>query len=154
MTTNDEDLLNRYEAAIRPHLELAKKAYGSRDTQSPQHDASREYTRLLKEFHKAGGSLLKLAERLGVSYAGLNRRVRTAEIKPSSGRPRKKFPQEVYDAAVADILSAKSQGTEQYHKCLEKHYDAGLSLTKIARDMGLSSAMPLYYGVNRRKGKK
>ena len=154
MTSNDDELLDRYEAAIRPHLELAKKAYGSRDTVSPQHDASREYTRLLKEFHAADGSLLKMAERLGVTYAGLNRRVRTADIKPSSGRPRKKFPQEVYDAAVSDILEAKAQGTPEYHKCLEKHYDAGLSLTKIAKDMGLSSAMPLYYGVNRMKGKK
>lgn len=153
MTQND-DLLDRYEKAIRPLLADAQRAYGSRDTQSPQHDASREYTRLLKEFYAAEGSLLKLAARLGVAYAGLNRRVKTADTPASSGRPRKKFPQEVYDAAIEEILAAKAEGTPQYHECLAKHYDAGLSLTRIAREMGLSSAMPLYYGVNKMKGKK
>ena len=97
---------------------------------------------------------MKLAEELGVTYAGMRRRVVNADVPASSGRPRKRFPQEVYDGAVAEILAAKSTNTESYHKCLEKHYDAGLSLTKIAKDMGLSSAMPLYYGVNRMKGKK
>lgn len=147
--TTDPKLLAEYAAAIKPHIELAKKAYGSRDTQSPQHDASREYTRLLCEYYEKGGSLLEMAEALEVTYAGLRRRVTTASLKPSSKRPRKKFPQEVYDAAVKEILEAKAESTEAYHLAITKHYDAGLSLARIAETMGLSSAYPCYYAVNR-----
>lgn len=147
--TNDNALVEEYATLIEPHIELAKRAYGSRDTVSPQHDASREYTRLLCEFYKKDGSLLDMAARLGVTYAGLNRRVRTADIPASSKRPRKKFPEFTYEAAVADILEAKATSTEKYHKALKHYYDEGLSLAKIAKKMGLSSANPLYYGVSR-----
>lgn len=142
-------LLEDYARRIEPLLPLAKKAYGSRDTDSPQHDASREYTRLLVEYYEKGGSLLAMAERLEVTYAGLRRRVTTADLTPSSKRPRKRFPDEVYTAAVEEILAAKAEGSHLYHLALKKHYDAGLSLAKIAQKMGLSSANPLYYAVNR-----
>jgi transposase len=153
--TPDTALLDEYEALIRPHLELAKKAYGSRDTVSPQHDASREYTRLLCEYYDKGGSLLKMAERLQVQYAGIRRRVNNRDVTPSSHRPRKKFEPEVYEAAVKDILKVKEEGTPyEYHLVLYKYYQKGLSLSNIAKRMGLSSANPLYYGVNRiKKGK-
>lgn len=152
--TDKDALLKEYVAKIKPHVELAKKAYGSRDTVSPQHDASREYTRLLKEFYKKKGSLLDMAEALGVTYAGLRRRVTTADLPASSKRPRKRFPDEVYVEAVAEIKAAKATSTEEYHKALHKHYQAGLSLAKIADKMGLSSANPLYYGVSRVELKK
>jgi transposase-like protein len=84
-----------------------------------------------------------------VAYAGLNRRVSTCEIPASSKRPRKRFSQEVYDSAVAEIVAAKLHGTKEYHEALAKHYAAGLSLARIAKEMGLSSANPLYYGVSR-----
>jgi len=142
-------LLKKYVPLLEVHKELAKKAYGSRDTVSPQHDASREYTRLLCEFYDAGGSLLDMAAALEVTYAGLRRRVSTCEIPASSNRPRKRFPQAVYDEAVAEIVAAKAVGTSEYHHALAKYYDAGLSLAKIAKEMGLSSANPLYYGVSR-----
>lgn len=148
MTLNT-DLTEQYARQIEPHLELAKKAYGSRDTVSPQHDASREYTRLLVEYYGQGGSLLAMADRLGVTYAGLRRRVTTADLTPSSKRPRKRFSDLYYDAAVANILIAKNVGTHEYHTALKKYYDEGLSLAKIAKKMGLSSANPLYYAVNR-----
>lgn len=153
--TRDNDRLERYAAQIEPLLPLAKKAYGSRDTVSPQHDASREYTRLLVEFYNEGeGSLLDMAKRLDVQYAGIRRRVVNAEVQPSSHRARRKFPEEVYDAAVKQILEAKEQGTYEYHLMLYNQYEAGLSMSKIAKKMGLSSANPLYYGVNRiKKGK-
>lgn len=148
--TMNQSLLEEYALRIEPLLPLAKKAYGSRDTISPQHDASREYTRLLVEYYEQdGSSLLAMAERLGVTYAGIRRRVTTADLKPSSRRPRKRFPEATYVSAVEEILAAKAEGTHAYHLMLKKHYDAGLSLAKIAKMMGLSSANPLYYAVNR-----
>lgn len=153
--TRDNDRLERYAQLIEPLLPLAKKAYGSRDTVSPQHDASREYTRLLVEFYNDGqGSLLDMAKRLDVQYAGIRRRVVNKDVPASSHRARRKFPEEVYDAAVKQILAAKEESTYAYHLMLYNQYQAGLSLSKIAKKMGLSSANPLYYGVNRiKKGK-
>ena len=147
--TDSKALLSEYVPQILPHLELAKTAYGSRNADTPQHAASREYTRLLCEYYEKGGSLLDMAASLGVTYAGLRRRVTTKDLPASSGRPRKKFDQAVYDAAVAEIWAAKASSTEDYHQMLAKHYHAGLSLAKIAKMMGLSSANPLYYGVGR-----
>ncbi|UDL16429.1 hypothetical protein SEA_ZOOMAN_188 [Microbacterium phage Zooman] len=152
--TRDPDRLERYALLMEPLLPLAKKAYGSRDTISPQHDASREYTRLLCEFKDGGGSLLDLAKRLDVQYAGMMRRINNAKVPASSHRPRKKFPEAVYDAAVKDIAAAKERTTYEYHLTLYKHYEAGLSMSKIAKKMGLSSANPLYYGINRIKKSK
>lgn len=153
--TRDDERLERYAQAIEPLLPLAKRAFGSRDTISPQHDASREYTRLLVEFYNGGqGSLLDMAKRLGVQYAGVRRRVVNKDVPASSHRPRKKFPEEVYESAVKDILAAKAQGTYEYHLTLYKYYEKQLSLAKIAKRMGLSSANPLYYGVNRIKERK
>jgi hypothetical protein len=146
--TKDE-LLDYYAGKILPVLPLAKKAYGSRETDSPQHDASREYTRLLVEYYTLGGSLLDMAARLDVTYAGIRRRVTTADIPASTKRPRVKFSQEVYDDAVADIVKAKGFSTEHYHKTLKFYYDEGLSMAKLATEMGLSSANPLYYGIYR-----
>lgn len=144
-----DEIFEQYVEAMLPLLELAKRAFGSRDIISPQHDASREYTRLLKEFYNGKGSLLKLADRLGVNYAGLNRRVKTADLKPSSGRTRHKFTEQEYAQEVAGIELAKTQGVETYHMALLGAYDKKMSLAKIAKDMGLSSANPLWYGVNK-----
>ena len=153
--TRDPDRLERYALRMEPLLPLAKKAYGSRDTISPQHDASREYTRLLCEFYNDGeGSILDLAKRLDVQYAGMMRRINNKDVPASSGRARKKFPESVYDAAVVDIAEAKERSTYDYHLTLHKYWVEGLSMSKIAKKMGLSSANPLYYGVNRiKKGK-
>lgn len=153
--TRDPERLERYAAQIEPLLDLAKKAYGSRDTISPQHDASREYTRLLVEFYNGGeGSLLDMAKRLGVQYAGVRRRVVNADVKPSSHRKRMKFDEEVYDAAVKQIREAQELGVPEYHLMLFNQWQSGLSMAKIAKKMGLSSANPLYYGVNKVKKTK
>lgn len=147
---SDPKLLAEYVALIKPHIELAKKAYGSRDTDSPQHEASREYTRLLKEYYAKKGSLLDMADALDVTYAGLRRRVTTADLKPSSKRPRKKFTDEQYAEKVALIRTIKnSDTTEQYHRALKEAWDEGYSMAKIAKGLGLSSANPLYYGISR-----
>jgi len=142
-------MTQEYAALVAPLLPLAVRAYGSRDTVSPQHDASREYTRLLCEYYAKRGSLLDMAAALGVTYAGLRRRVTTASLKPSSGRARTKYPQEVYDAALAEIIVAKLTSTEEYHLALHKYFEAGLSMAKVADMLGLSSANPIYYSINR-----
>jgi transposase len=149
---DQEQLIAEYAEQIKPHLTLAKKAYGSRDTVSPQHDASREYTRLLVEYYKKGGSLMDMAKELGVTYAGVRRRVTTNDIPPKDKRIRSKATPEQVTVAVQLIRAAKEIGTEEYHEELRVQYEVnGISLTKIAKAMGLSSANPLYYGVARTK---
>jgi AraC-like DNA-binding protein len=146
--TNDE-LLDAYAPTLATLLPLARKAYGSRDIESIQHTASREYTRLLCQFYEGGGSLLDLSKRLGVTYASLHRRVTTSDLAPRKGTTRVKYSDSEYTAAVSKILEAKSTGTPGYHQCLKDHYDMRYSMARIAREMGLSSANPLYYGINR-----
>lgn len=147
-----EQLLQEYSARIKPIIGLAKKAYGSRNIDSPQHDASREYTRLLVEFYNRGGSLLQMAEELGVTYAGIRRRVTTADIPPSSTRSRSKASAEEIKLAASRVLQAKYSGVEAYHEAIRREYeDNGISLNKLAKDMKLSSSNPLYYAVARAK---
>lgn len=147
----DPDLTEEYARLIEPLLPLAKRAYGSRDTDSPQHAASREYTRLLCEYYEKRGSLLDMAKRLGVQYAGVRRRVVNKDVPASSHRARKKFPEATYAAAVKAILEAKEVSTYEYHLALYKAWKSGLSMANLAKRMNLSSANPLYYGVNRIK---
>jgi hypothetical protein len=150
--TKDE-LVQEYGPRMEALLPLARKAYGSRDIVSPQHDASREYTRLAVEFYGKGGSLLSLAKYLKVTYAGLRRRVMTDEIPVSTTRHRSKATPEEVAISVERILNAKSTGDiENYHRQLRHEYEVNnVSLAKIAKGMGLSSANPLYYAVNRVK---
>ena len=145
-----DELLEEYVAKIVPVLDLAKKAYGSRSTKSPQHDASRLYTQYLVEFYAKGGSLLQISKALGVTYAGARRRVVTAELPASTKRARSSATTEEVTQAAERIKSAKESGTVAYHEQLRYEYEVnGISLTKIAKELGLSSANPLYYGVSR-----
>jgi hypothetical protein len=149
-------MTEEYADLMRPLLPLARKAYGSRDTVSVQHDASREYTRLAIEYYSKGGSLLKLADALGVTYAGLRRRILTDDIRPKDKRTRSKATAEEISSAVTSILFAKGSGdVENYHETIRVQYeDKGISLSKIAKAMGLSSANPLYYAVAKTKIKQ
>jgi hypothetical protein len=154
--TATETLVEQYAPRLRELLPLARKAYGSRSTVSIQHDASREYTQLLVEYYNLGGSLISISKAIGVTYAGVRRRVTTVDIMPSVKRTRSKAtPEEVAEASKR-ILEIKNGGTvEQYHEALRHEYeDNGISLTKIAKALGLSSSNPLYYGVARTKMKK
>jgi hypothetical protein len=152
MTMNIQ-LVENYAPRLRELLPMARKAYGSRNTVSPQHDASREYTQLLVEFYNAGGSLIEISKAVGVTYAGVRRRVTTAGIEPSKKRIRSKATPEQVAEASERILEIKNSGSvEEYHESLRHEYeDNGISLTKIAKALGLSSANPLYYGVSRTK---
>ena len=152
-TSTDTDavteLVEEYAAKIRPLLPLAKKAYGSRSQTSPAHEASREYTRLLVEYHSLGGPLTELAKELGVAYAGLRRRVVMRNVNVSSVRPRARGTTVGVPEAATRILAAKSLGVDAYHDQLAAEYQAGISLAGIARELGLYSSAPLYYGVQR-----
>ena len=145
---NDE-LFDEYHQKLENLLPLAKKAYGARTHDTPEHRASREYTLILKEFYEKGGSLVKMADTLGVAYAGLRRRVVTFDIPPAPSRGRSRLTAEETDEAVKRIVAAKQESTFAYHTQLATEYDNGVSLAKIAEGLGLSSSQPLYYGVQR-----
>ena len=134
---------------IEPILPLAKKAYGSREQTTPAHDASREYTRLLTEFHTKGGSLPQLAKELDVAYAGVRRRVVMQDVSVSTVKPRTRAKTEELSEAVIRVKTAKGLSVDEYHDQLAKEYESGVSLAALARSLGLSSAAPLYYGVQR-----
>lgn len=148
MTIN---LVEDYAEKIEPLLELAKRAYGSRSTLSPQHDASRAYTALLVEYYAKGGSLLELASKLKVTYAGLRRRIITAELPASKKRTRSKAtPDDVTTTATALKALQQTGDTEEYHNAVYQAYEIeGISLGKLAKAMGLSSSNPLYYAVSK-----
>ncbi len=134
---------------IEPILPLAKKAYGSREQTTPAHDASREYTRLLTEFHTKGGSLPQLAKELDVAYAGIRRRVVMKDVSVSTVKPRTRAKTEELSEAVNRVKTSKALSVDEYHDQLAKEYESGVSLAALARSLGLSSAAPLYYGVQR-----
>lgn len=147
----DENLVQEYKSKIEPILPLAKKAFGSRSKFGPAHDASREYTRLLIEYYKRGGSLPKLAKELQVAYAGLRRRVVMSNVSVSTIRNHSslKISPEAYTEAASRVKKAKESGVDSYHDQLAEEYKSGISLSRLAKELGLSSAAPLYYGVQR-----
>ena len=149
MTKNE--LVHEYAETIRPLLPLAKRAYGSRTQNTPAHEASREYTQLLKEYAEKGGSLLKLASELGVAYSGMRRRIFTADMTlPSNSSTKRKLTQEEIDEAVQRVVVAKIIGTREYHAQLShEYYQTGVSLGVLAKGLGITNAGPLYYGINR-----
>jgi len=143
-----DELLEKYKKKIEPLLPLAKKAYGSRSNASPEHTASRKYTELLTEYYAKGGSLVAMADALGVVYSGLRRRVKTADLPVIAARKRSRMTSDDVDGAVERIKAARDESIEAYHEQIAEEYDNGASLIKIAEKLGLSSSGPLYYAVN------
>lgn len=146
----DPELIEEYAQKIEPILPLAKKAYGSKNRKTPNHEASREYTRLLSEFYQRGGNLPRLASRLNVAYAGMRRRVIMQDMVVSSYRQKKTVSDKdnIRDSAQR-IRKARQRGIDDYHNQLAEEFKIGISLAKLAKELGLSSAAPLYYGVQR-----
>jgi hypothetical protein len=143
-------LVEQYKALIEPLFPLAKRAYGSRNQNTPAHQASREYTRLLCEFYSLGGSLPELAKAINVAYPGIRRRVVMESVSISEIKPRKKASRSELPAAVERVKNAKQVGgVEAYHDQLAEEYKNGFSLQDLAKGLGLSSAAPLYYGAQR-----
>lgn len=145
---NDE-LFTEYREKLEKLLPLAKKAYGARTHDTAEHRASREYTRILKEYYEKGGSLVKMAQELEVAYAGLRRRVVTFDLPSTPTRSRSRLSPEQTEEALSRVVEAKNTSTEAYHAQLAREYDHGVSLAKLAKGLGLSSSQPLYYGVQR-----
>lgn len=142
-------LIEDYAQRIQPILEIAKKAYGSRTQDTPEHKASREYTRLLTEFQNLGGSLPLLAKRLNVQYSGIRRRVVMSNVSVSAVKPKTRLKGDAVLESVNRVRSAKERGTDEYHDQLADEYRLGISLSNLAKELGLSSAAPLYYGVQK-----
>lgn len=144
-------ITQEYAEKMRPLIPLAQKAYGAKSQNTPAHQASREYTRLLVEFVEKKGSLIHLSQALEVSYSGLRRRVFTSSVPTMSNKnARAKLAPEIIDAAVARVRDARQAGTEKYHEQLAiEYYQNGISLSVIAKGLGISNAGPLYYGVQR-----
>jgi len=137
---------------IEPHLEDAKKACGPRKIKSANHDASREYTRLLVEYYVKGGKLPPLSRRLKVNYSGLRRRVVTHDVSLPDLKVEARVPIKKQDiaGAVIRVRTAKaSLDVDYYHNQLKKEYLAGISMARLAKELGLSSAAPLYHGIQR-----
>ena len=149
MKKDFEEITEKYAAKIAPHLELAKKAYGLRGQATPAHVASAKYTNLIKEYYSKGGSLVALAEKLGVAYSGLRRRVFTSAIPPVARKNRSRATEDTIAKSLESILKARNTSTEDYHKELHKAYHAGISLATVSKELGLSSSAPLYYAVQR-----
>jgi hypothetical protein len=143
------ELVEEYASKITPILPQAKQAYGARNQNSPAHDASREYTRLLTEFYNKGGSLPLLARKLNVAYAGVRRRVVMNDISVSAFKPKVRIKNQDIKAAAQRVRTAKDRDGDLYHDQLADEYQAGISLSNLAKELGLSSAAPLYYGVQR-----
>lgn len=148
--TKDE-MKEQYLQKIRPILGQAKRACGAKNSKSPAHDASREYTRLLKEYRDNGGDLVELAGELGVAYSGIRRRVTMANTPSiTNGRIKSTSTPEEIEAAVKRVAVAKCKGSRVYHAQLATEYfDNGVSLAAIAKGLGISNSFPLYYGVQR-----
>jgi hypothetical protein len=153
MAKKNYELTERYAEKIKPILPLAKKAYGSRNQETPAHKASRKYTALLNEYVEKGGSLIALSRELDVAYSGMRRRVFTSKQPPvtsvrgTTARPKKS--KEEVEAAISRVKKAREKGTAAYHEQLAKEYASGVSLNVIARGLGITNASPLYYGVQR-----
>jgi hypothetical protein len=145
----NQELTETYAEKIRPILNLAKTAYGHRDQVTPAHNASREYTRLLKEYYAEGGSLVVLAQTLGVAYSGMRRRVFTSALPATTQKKRTKRLTEETAQAVERVKAARAVGMDEYHLQLFNEYHDGYSLALIAEGLGLSSSAPLYYAVQR-----
>jgi hypothetical protein len=144
-------LVEEYKQKIEPILPSAKKANGSRKKVTPEHEASRQYTDLLIEFHTKGGSLPRLADALGVAYSGVRRRVVMSTVSVEQIKPLNRATttsQDIEDS-VQRVKQARSEGMLEYHNQLALEYKNGIPLAVLARKLGLSGAAPLYYGVQR-----
>lgn len=150
MTKKSDELIEEYGPRLRDLGPLARRAFGARTSTSPAHDASREYTRLLVEFHERGGNLAQLARELGVAYSGLRRRVFTADV-PSVRRTKsaltEKVTTDMIDEAVDRVSRAKSASSTLYHEQLYLEFERGIPMNVLAKRLGISNAAPLYYGV-------
>jgi lambda repressor-like predicted transcriptional regulator len=140
-----ESLAKQYSEKISPHIDLAKRAYGSAKPGSPQRVASDEYNRLLLEYVKKGGNMKRLSEQMGVPYPTLARRIRVARSNtpPTGNDPfsrrtwGSRDTMAVHDAA-ASIIKARYVSPDAYREAITAAHQSGVSLYAIASAMEVS----------------
>lgn len=151
METNmmDNETFDNYVLEMQKLVPLAKRAYGPKNQNTPNHVASREYTRLLTQFHEEGGSLVLLAKRLGVAYSGIRRRVFMSDVPAmkTTRLQRKNISTSTISDAADRVRAARASGTIAYHAQLHEEYYTGIPMNLLARELGISNAAPLYYAV-------
>jgi hypothetical protein len=69
------------------------------------------------------------------------------DVSISSIKPKTRATKQENIDASERVKVAKGIGVDQYHDQLAEEYRKGVSLSAMARELGLSSAAPLYYGV-------
>jgi hypothetical protein len=143
------ELADSYAKKISPFVDDAKKAYGSRSKNTVAHKASRRYTDLCVEYRNKGGSIQLLADKLGVSYASIRRRIVTSSTIVPPARRRAGLTEETVAEAIERVRAARNKGSDRYHAQLAKEREAGIPLLAIAKGLGISNSAPLYYGVQR-----
>ena len=102
MNTSRE-LTEKYAQKIEPILPLAKRAYGLRGQDTPEHKASTKYTELVKDYYSKGGVDRKL------TYEGDE----TAEDRAATPRmtPRKQLPASFGNVTVPSPDSVRLVGS-------------------------------------------
>jgi hypothetical protein len=71
------------------------------------------------------------------------------DISVTLSKPRTRIKDQDIKSAAQRVQRAKAQDVDAYHDQLAAEYKAGISLSNLAKELGLSSAAPLYYGVQR-----
>jgi hypothetical protein len=71
------------------------------------------------------------------------------DISVSLVKPKIRVKDQDVRSAALRVNRAKSENVDSYHDQLAQEYRAGISLSNLAKELGLSSAAPLYYGVQR-----
>ena len=143
------ELLTEYFIVLAPLAPTAAQAFGSRSTASPEHAVSQKFTALVTEYYTKGGSLLLMAKALNITYPALRRRVMTAGLAPLPRGRRSRASALDYQTAISELAEARSVSSATYHTAIKAVYDRGVSLNKLASQMGLKSAYPLYYGLSK-----
>jgi hypothetical protein len=70
-------------------------------------------------------------------------------ISVSVVKPKVRVKDQDIRSSALRVNKAKSENVDSYHDQLAEEYRAGISLSNLAKELGLSSAAPLYYGVQR-----
>lgn len=72
-----------------------------------------------------------------------------SDISVSGFKPKVRLKEQDIVGAAQRVTKARNKDGDLYHDQLAEEYKAGISLSNLAKELGLSSAAPLYYGVQR-----
>lgn len=143
MRRRSDILAREFAADIKPLMPLARRAFGQQKQGTNTREASDLVNALLLEYDQAGGNVTQLSEELEgtITLAGIRRRLRVARagtlLGQSTGRSFRgdRDPVKINEA-VERIRQV--QGTPAYGPAIREAYDAGLALSAIAEQLGVS----------------